>query len=302
LVILCALTFVPTTVGRSVVPEAPLGEWARAGRFIPIRSGADVDSTLPAFPDERSPGVKLLRDDQRLVVLDGAADSDAMGLFPDGSIVTVNATVGGEPVAWEAADAVVFAGHRVSAGRELARALVANGSTVVVVSPTRPEGGPLSWTRAGNRWEAKPAQSNRFSRIDHAAYQDARLRPVGRPEHLRLRVVLLTGLVALLALAATLLNGALARLAGVVTVCAVGAFGIALWTRNNSPVERTRVGPWTFDQSPASVVAYADPVDVGWPVLRTPTDASRVSFERRDGHAVIRYELSRGNPMGFVKR
>jgi hypothetical protein len=281
--------------------EQPLGDWVRAGRFIPVRDGMDASSTLPAFPDERLPTTKLLRDDQRLIVLDGASPSDATGLFPDAEIVTVDATIGGEPVAWEAADAVIFGGHRASVASRWAEGLLSNGSTVVVVAPMRPDGS-LAWTRSGARWEARPATTGKFSRVDATAYENARLRPVGRPEHLRVRVVLLTGLVALVALAATLLSGPRAKLIGAVGVSVVGAVGLALWARGNSPIERTRVGPWTFDQSPASVVALADPRDVGWPVLRSPSDAPRVSFERRGGQVIIRYELSRGRPMAFVRR
>jgi hypothetical protein len=276
---------------NAVQAAALLTNWGRTNCFVPIQDPDGGPTVLPALaPTEPAENFRLLRDDQRWVVLDGASQDDAAGLFPGKDVVTQALAVQGPAVAWEAADAIVFGPGRLSAAR--VGPLLSAGLTVVSTSNISPDG-PWVWQQAGSGWKTSFAIAGPQGRFSTDVYSAINLRPVGRPIWARYRVVLMAGLFVLAALAAMLLRRRAALM--VMVVATVASVGLMRWTLSHEPVAHQRirviiqngalqqVDQWMVQKSLDQAVLHVDPEVMGWPVYRSRAHALQMPMQVRPG-------------------
>jgi hypothetical protein len=282
--------------------DVPLAQWGRADCFTPIASSQNA--VLPALAPAGSSGnFRLLRDDQRWIVLDGAAD--ASNLFPGQEVITETIAVHPPAIAWEAADAVVFGAGRLPV--DMVEPLLANGSIVVSADSARP-GGPWNWQKTGSRWQTSFDIAGPRGRFSTAVYNAINLQPVGRPLWARYRVLLMAGLFALVAVAASLLPK---RAALAVAVVAIGAsVGIMTWSMRTEPILHTQirvivqkgdleqVDQWTIEKSLDHRELHVDPKVVGWPVFRSRSQAAEMPLKISGNDLAVRLK----SPLILLRR
>ena len=244
---------------------------------------------------------------EKVVWVDGAPPGDAAALYPNDRVVTVQQTITG--IGCESPSAVIFGPGRTSDGSKLVGEFLANGTRVVLQSDTKPEG-PWTWERSPIGWTTTHAIAGPPLFLSPAVYDAIDLRPTGRPAELRRRVVLLVGLFALAALAASLLR----RWAvwGVIAVSAVATVGLFKWSTANATVVRQgvtvmmttggvqQVDRWTFDRAPGPLRLEADPALLGWPVLRSVEHERATELEVSD--TAVGYEIAPATPMVLLRR
>ncbi|HEV7300360.1 MAG TPA: hypothetical protein VGN72_13420 [Tepidisphaeraceae bacterium] len=276
---------------------------------VTVIASAQPTMTLEDDPTARysSRVMPNLTADEKVVWIDGASPDDATALFPDDRVVTVQQPITG--IGWESPDAVIFGPARATDAGGLIGPLLANGTRVVLQADAKPTG-PWAWERSPMGWTTQYTVAGPSRFLSPTAYDAIEVRPTGRPVELRRRLVLLVGLFALAALAASLLR----RWAmwGVIGASALATVGLVLWGNANATVVRQRVtvvvttgdvqqvDRWTVDRAPADMRLTSDPDTVGWPVLRS------VEHERAAelglGRASLAYYVGPEIPMLLLYR
>jgi len=297
----------------------PVCAWFRS--VVQIAAFFAVCANAPTFAQDPLAGVTppsswlasamIGNDDQRFVILDGATPADTDGLFPGQEVVTTQMTL--DRVTWESPNAVVFGAARaLSVSADLVGQLLANGSAVVVMGQTSPQG-PWTWEPidGGNKAFVPIAGPSRFVSPD--IYDAYNLQPVGRPLAVRKQVVLL-GCVATLAIGgAALLPTRRSQARWVVLfTTGIATLGLIAWAWQTEDVIRTQlkvivvgkdvaqVDSWTFERSPGPTHVTEDPREMGYPVLHAN------AHERLAGLNVnsdaLQYIVDRRLPMALLKR
>lgn len=244
----------------------------------------------------------------RIVVLDGAPVGTADSLFAGDTVVTrVETVVAADPL--QSVDAVIFGPTRTAAATSLTPSLLANGTTVAVMAPHRPDG-PWPWKQMKDGWVARYDVVGPSRLTDSSIYDAVSLGPVGRPPAMRRQIVLLALLFALAAVGATLLRRR--AVWAVVAVSVISTVGIVAWGQSQPTVVVNRVNivittggieqldEWMFQRSPVPTSVAVTGGKEGWPVPRSPLHAQRAKITITGLTAT--YHLDRELPMAVLRR
>jgi hypothetical protein len=248
-----------------------------------------------------------LADDQALVgIVGGAANASIEAvapLFPGKSIVPVRLTgtppMPGDPAAWEALDAVVFD----AADDALVASLLAQGTSVVAHSDTRP-GGTWTWAGGPGRWYVLLEPAGPRGAIHPGAYAPVTAWQPGWPAPLRRRAALLAIVFCLVAVGVTLWRGRTRAALGIVIVSVIATAAFAWWGARQPLVCEATTGVTVAGASGTQLDRwhYLRPlrrreVSVDWTLSSKPIFAS----PRHQRESDVRLEVgSDGRPVGFV--
>ena len=259
--------------------------------------------------------------DQMLVGVAAGDAESARRVFADKAVIPIRLDgadpLAGDAAAWSTLDAVVLdSGQAAAMGNERIAHLLAGGTAVIVVAESMP--GPWDWRKQGKYCvlSYQPA-GPRGAGLNAPAYTAVAGWEADWPRAFRVRVIIYGLLTAMVLLAAGLLRGKWAAVAGVF-VSIIAVVLLALWWTGKAAVlvregdiavlkdHWRQVDRWDYFAAAKHAAAWAPWAHVTWPVfeeegderrlgttLRCAADGSPEGFEFRAATAIKAAFLSR---------